>query len=171
MRNKAGLLAAATGLAVSGGILLWAEERSRSEDSERKVEAHEVPAAARAALQKLAGGAAITAYAEEIEHGRKYFEGSWNGPGGNVDALVTETGDLVELEETVPADSVPAAVRIEIEKAAGKDAPVRYERKTYIAYEAHFRKDGKTRELLVAPDGRRHREDDDDDDDKEADDD
>ncbi|MCG3127730.1 MAG: hypothetical protein CHACPFDD_02600 [Phycisphaerae bacterium] len=126
---------------------------------ERKVKQSEVPPAALTALQKLAGGAALTEFAEEIEHGHKYFEGSWKGPDGNVDGLVTETGDVVELEESVPADKVPAGVRAAAEKESGKDAKSAWERKTLYLYEVHFKKDGKGREMIFLADGRRFHED------------
>ena len=99
-----------------GGWLVWAQEKKASEEQERTVKENEVPAAALAALKKLAGSATITEFAEEIEHGHKFYEGSWKGPDGNVDALVTESGDVVEIEESIPADKVPAGVRAASEK-------------------------------------------------------
>jgi hypothetical protein len=111
-----------------------------------------------AALKKLAGGAAFTEFAEEIEHGHKFYEGSWKGPDGNVDALVTEAGDVVEIEESIPAEKAPASVRAAAEKEAGKDVKVRYEKKTLYLYEIHFKKDGKGREMIFTADARRYHE-------------
>lgn len=166
--------ATAIAAVLTGGLLVWAQDKKPAppQEQERQVKEAEVPPAALAALKKLAGGAALTEFAEEIEHGIKYYEGSWKGPDGNVDALVTEAGDLVELEERVPADKVPGGVRSAVEKEAGKDAKTSWERKTLYLYEAHFKKDGKGRELLYTADGRRFREesdgDGDEDDEKEA---
>jgi hypothetical protein len=156
-----GLTAVSVGLA--GGLLVRAQEGKEVGEQERTVTEAEVPPAALAALKKLAGSAVISEFSEEIEHGHKFYEASWKGPDGNVDALVTETGDPVEIEETVSADDVPAAVRAALEKVAGKDAAIRFEKKTYLAYEAHFKKDGKHHEVMVTPDGRRYREAEDDD--------
>ncbi|TWT41272.1 hypothetical protein RAS1_39660 [Phycisphaerae bacterium RAS1] len=172
--------AAGVGLVVLlGGLVAFMRPLMTPEDSERKVKEAEVPAAALAALKKLADKAAITEFSEEIEHGNKFYEGSWTGPDGKIDALVTETGEFVELEERTPADKVPAAVRAASEKEAGKDAKIAYEKKTFVLYEIHFKKDDKGREMIFTPDGRRFYEDggkedgkkgedkDDDDDDKD----
>lgn len=53
------------------------------------------------AASKSFGTAAIRELAEETEHGHKLYEGSWTGTHGNVDALVTESGDLVEIEGSI----------------------------------------------------------------------
>lgn len=137
------------------GVLIFAQEKKVPAEQERAVKEAEVPPAALAALKKLAAGAAITEFAEEIEHGSKFYEGSWKGPGGNVDGLVTEAGDLVEIEEVVSVDKVPAKARAEVEKEAGKEAKAKWEKKTIVMYEAHFTKDGKAREMILTPDGRR----------------
>lgn len=131
-----------------------ADEKKQPVEQERAVTEKEVPEVALAALKKLSGGAAFTEFAEEIEHGQKYFEGSWKGPDGNVDALVTEAGDVVEIEEKLPATKIPAGVRAAAEKTAGKDASMSFERKTVYMYEIHYKKDGKTHEAIFTADGR-----------------
>lgn len=127
-------------------------------ESERQVKESEVPAAALAALKKQAGGNALTEFAEEIEHGHKFYEGTYKSAGGSVDVLVTESGDLVEIEESIAAEQVPGGVRSAVEKEAGKDAKISYEKKTMIVYEAHFKKGDRKREVLMTPDGRVHHE-------------
>lgn len=123
---------------------------------ERQVTEAEVPAAALAALKKLAAGAKLTAFSEESEHGHTFYEGSWKAKSGrNVDVLVTPGGDLVEIEESVGADGTPAAVQKAAQKAAGKDAKIAFEKKTMILYEVKFTKGGRGHELLLTPDGRR----------------
>ena len=139
-----------------GGLLAVAQNRAAVEEKERKVKEAEVPKTALEALKKLADKAAITEYAEEVEHGHKFYEGTWAGPGGKVDGLVTESGDLVEIEEVVSADKVPAAVRAASEKQAGKDAKLTFEKKTMVMYEVHFKKGDKGQELVLTPDGLYH---------------
>lgn len=141
-----------------GGLLALAQNKGANEERERKVKEAEVPKAALEALKKLADKAAITEFAEEIEHGHKFYEGSWMGPGGKVDVLVTESGDLTEIEEAVSADKVPAAVRAESEKQAGKDVKLTFEKKTFVMYEVHFKKGDQEQEMLFAPDGVLHDE-------------
>jgi len=132
--------------------------RGIAEEQERQVTEAQVPKAAVEALHKLAQSAAITDYAEEIEHGNKFYEGSWKGPMGNVDGLVTDSGDFVELEESVPADNVPAAVRAQAARCAGDDAKVAFERKTMVIYEIHYQRGEKEHEAMFTPDGRTYKD-------------
>ena len=157
-----------SGLAVAllGALIAFARQGAPLEQ-ERKVKESEVPKAALEALRKVAEKATITEFAEEIEHGHKFYEGSWKGPTGNVDCLVTETGDLVEIEEVIPADKVPATARNAVEKEAGKDAKLSWEKKTIVMYEVHIKKADKAREMILTPDGRRIHEENDDDQDKD----
>lgn len=157
LRWRFGIAAAAT-ICLVGGLLAWAKDKDANEESERSVKESEVPAAALSALKKLAAGATLSEFAEEVEHGRKFYEGSWKGKDGNVDGLVTEAGDVVEIEEMMPADGVPSAVRAELAKAAGVDGKVAIERKTLFVYEGHFTKAGKQVEMLLTPDGRPYHE-------------
>ncbi len=159
MRNGRLTSVVALAAVLSGGLFVWAQEKKASEEQERTVKENEVPAAALAALKKLAGSATITEFAEEIEHGHKFYEGSWKGPDGNVDGLVTESGDVVEIEESIPAGKVPAAVRAAAGKEAGKDVELTFEKKTVYLYEVHFKKDGHGHEAVFTADARRHQED------------
>ncbi|HUU94471.1 MAG TPA: PepSY-like domain-containing protein [Phycisphaerae bacterium] len=130
--------------------------KQQEKEYEREVTEAEVPPAALAALKKLAAGAKITEFAEEIEHGSTFYEGSWKtAAGSNVDALVTSAGDLVEIEEQVAPDQVPAAILAAVRKLSGQDAPLFCEKKTMILYEVKFRKGDRRHELLLTPDGRR----------------
>lgn len=138
---------------MAGGLVALAQGGDKDE-SERKVKESDVPAPALAALKKLAGGAALTEFSEEIEHGQKYYEGSFKGKDGNTDVLVTASGDLVEIEEAVAADQVPASVMAAARKEAGKEAAIHFEKKTVIMYEAAFTKDKHRHELTLMPDGR-----------------
>ena len=149
--------AAAASLCLAVGLGTFGQNQQAGEQ-ERTVKESEVPSRALVALRQLAGHTAITEFAEEMEHGHRFYEGSWKGPDGNVDGLVTEAGDVVEIEETMPAEKVPSVVRAELGKVAGKDARVTIERKTLFVYEGHFKKDGKPQEILLTPDGRRYGE-------------
>jgi len=129
---------------------------AKADEAERKVTEAEVPPAALKTLKKLARGAKITEFAEEIEHGHKFYEGSWQTrSGANMDVLVTETGDLVEIEQQIGIKKVPAAVLKVAQKAAGKDVPLAFEKKTMIFYEVKFSKGGRQHEVLLTADGRR----------------
>ena len=127
-------------------------------ESEREVKESEVPKAALEALKRHANNAAFTEFAEEIEHGHTFYEGSYKGASGHVDVLVTDTGDLVEIEEAISSDKAPAVVQAEARKAAGKDAKLRFEKKTMVLYEVHFKQGSEEQEVVLTPDGRPVRE-------------
>ncbi|MEW6249244.1 MAG: hypothetical protein AB1716_01240 [Planctomycetota bacterium] len=132
-----------------------AQPAAQEQEQEREVKEAEVPPAALAALKKLAGSAKLTEFAEEIEHGSKFYEGSWKTAAGmNVDALVTANGDIVEIEEQVPPDQAPPAILEAVKKVAGADAKLFCEKKTMVLYEMKFRKGNERHEVLYAPDGR-----------------
>lgn len=134
--------------------LVRANEPPKHGEQERKVQESEVPKAAMDALKKASSGNKITECSEEIEHGVTYYEGSWRGPNGNVDCLVTTAGDIVEIEEVIPTENAPKSVTEKARTRAGKDASLFVEKKTVILYEVKYRKDGKRHEVTYSPDGR-----------------
>ncbi len=145
------------------GILLctasYAKKSKRSSEAgeiERKVTEDQVPEAALKTLKRMARNAKITEFAEEIEYGHTFYEGSWKTrSGANMDVLVTKAGALVEIEQQIETKRLPAAVQKAARKAAGKRVQLSCERKTMILYEVKFRKDDGFHELLLTPDGRR----------------
>jgi hypothetical protein len=144
-------------LILLGVVLCAMAYAAKTGESERKVTKEDIPAAALATLKKLAAGAEIAEFAEEVEHGHTFYEGSWKTPSGaNVDVLVTPTGDLVEIEEQVDADNVPAAVLKAAKEAAGKGTQLAFEKKTMILYEVKFRKGDERHELVLTTDARRN---------------
>jgi len=153
---------------------VYAVQTAKVTDTERKLTEAEVPATTLASLKKMAAGAKILEFAEEVEDGHTFYEGSWKAPSGvQVDVLVTKTGDLVATEEGVRADEVPAAVLNAARKAAGSGTEMTLERKTTILYEIKFEKAGAEQELLLTPYGdkveedvRKSQSDDDDEDDE-----
>ena len=158
MRNTS-ILSLAFILVVAGSLaVVRAQNKAKhhEEEQERKVKENEVPAAALATLKKHAAGNPIIEFEEEIEHGTKFYEGSWKTPTGKVDTLVTEAGDLVEIEEQVSGDTLPKSVLAAAEKAAGKDAKFFFEKKTLVMYEVKFRKGDRRHEIVLTPDGRQH---------------
>lgn len=134
-------------------------DKEKAGESERKVTEAEVPKAALKALVKKAGEAEITEFAEEIEYGSTFYEGSWkNKAGANVDVLVTKTGAIVEIEESIAAEKLPAAVLKTARKLAGENTDLSCEKKTMYLYEVKFSKDGAGHEVLLTPDGRKAEE-------------
>ena len=133
----------------------------------------DLPGPAAAALKRHANGAELGGFETEHAHGVALFEAGWREGGVRHEAKVTAEGDLVELEEAVPADAVPARVRA----AAGKQldaGTARFVRKTWIVYEVEGTVAGAAREVIFTPTGVKVDELDDDDaadDDRDDDDD
>ncbi len=70
------------------------------------------------------------------------------------EATVTAAGDLVELDESMAPEAVPAVVRQAAQSRLGAGAQIRYERVTLVLYEAEGEIGGRDREVLVSPTGR-----------------
>lgn len=125
-------------------------------EQEMAVKESEVPAAALKALRDMARPAKILKFAREVEHGHTYYEGSWTSDHGHIDALVTPEGEVVEIEEGIQAGKLPKAILNAAQKAAGKDAEIRAEKKTIVLYEVKYRLNGKRHEVVYSADGRMH---------------
>ena len=162
-------------IAPDGTVL--SREIEHEGDDEDDLTIDQVPEPARAALLKLAGGATINKAEREKEHGVVVYEAEWTARGIQHEAVVTADGTLIEIEEIIPVEKAPTAVRAAIAKHFGPNAKVVVERKMIVVYEIETRIDGKEKELLVFPTGRVHEdhgddhEDDDEDDEDDEDDD
>jgi putative PepSY-like beta-lactamase-inhibitor len=144
MGVMAGLMAM---LGVAGWAAAWDDE---------KIPPDQVPAAARRALEQQAGGAKFTEIEREVEHGVTVYEAEWIVQGAEHEASVSADGELLEIEETVPLEKVPAAVREAIAKHLGGAANMEIEKTTIVNYEVEAKVDGKNKELYISPTGQVH---------------
>ena len=148
---------------------LLGREVEQEDDDEDDLTIDQVPEPARGALLKLAGQAKIVKAEREREHGVLVYEAEWIEDGAEHEAKVTAEGTLVETEETVLAENLPAAVRAAIAKHFPATATVTVDRKMIVVYEIEANIGGKEREVIVFPTGRIHEGHDDDDDGDEDD--
>jgi hypothetical protein len=109
-----------------------------------------IPEAAAAALRRAAGGAAI----EEVEREGDLYEGRWQVDGLAREAEVTASGELMELEEEVPSDQVPAQVRAMAIVKLPNAQSIRFSRLMRGKFEAEAIIDGIEREIVMTADGR-----------------
>jgi len=144
------LVSSLTLLTATAVSAAWMHE---GEEHERKVTEKQVPKPVLDALKKQSAGAPLTEIEEENEHGTTFYEAQWKGEHGRVEALVTATGDLVEIEEEIASERIPAAALAAAQKQAGAGASMRWEKKTQILYEVKFKKGDTYHELLLTPDG------------------
>ncbi len=124
---------------------------------EKKIQRSELPAAVERTIQEQSQGATIRGFNKETEKGRTFYEAEMLVNGHSKDVLIDSTGQVVEVEEQVEFDSLPAAVKAALEAKAGGAKIAKVESLTkkgkLVAYEAHLR-GGKQKEVQVAPDGK-----------------
>lgn len=125
--------------------------------AEKRVKMESLPPAVQKTVQEQAKGATIRGLSKEIEHGKTFYEAELKINGHNKDVLIDPAGSVVEVEEEVPLDSVPAAVKDAIQKRAARGQIVLVEsvskNDSIVAYEAKIKTAEKTSEIAVKPDG------------------
>ena len=144
---------------VSGAALVLALVFSAAHAQEKKIRRSQLPAAVETTVAKESEGATIKGFAAEVEKGQKFFEVSLNVNGHNKDILMDQRGNIVEVEEEVAFDSLPATVQDELRKAAGSGTIQLVESLTkggrLVAYEGHVKRGRKRFEIQVDPDGKK----------------
>jgi uncharacterized membrane protein YkoI len=125
--------------------------------AEKRVKMENLPPAVQKTVQQQSKGATIRGLSQDVEDGKTFYEAELKVNGHNKDLLIDATGAVVEIEEEVPLDSVPAAAKAAIEKGArkGKIATVESvtQNNSIVAYEAKIKTAGKNSEVRVTPDG------------------
>ena len=124
---------------------------------ERKIERSQLPPAVERAVAAQSQGASIRGFSREIEHGQVFYEVEMVVRGHGKDVLLDNAGAVVEVEEQILWDSLPAAVRAGLTTKArgGKIWQVESITKQgeLVAYEAVVTANGKRSEIQVGPDG------------------
>lgn len=135
---------------------------SISQAQERKIRRSQLPRAVEETVAKESEGATIKGFATEIEKGQKMYEVELTVNGHGKDILMDKQGNIVEIEEEVTMDSLSAAVREGLQKAAGAGTIGMIESLTkrgkLVAYEAHVRNGKKRFEIQVGPKGEKLRQ-------------
>jgi uncharacterized membrane protein YkoI len=125
--------------------------------AEKRVKMESLPPAVQKTVQEQAKGATIRGLSKEIEDGKTFYEAELKINGHNKDVLIDPAGLVVEIEEEVALDSLPAAAKDAIQKRAAKGQIVLVEavskNDSIVAYEAKIKTAGKTSEVRVNPDG------------------
>ena len=124
--------------------------------SEKPVSFGDLPSAVKKTVQRESQGATIKGYSKEVAHGRTAYEVEMLFDGKSRDILIDPVGKVIEVEQQVAHDAVPAAAMAEIEKGAGRGSILKIEEvksDSEIAYEAQVLINGKHREVRVHADG------------------
>lgn len=125
---------------------------------EKKIKRSDLPAAVEKTAQALSQGAVIRGFSEEKEKGQIVYEAEMLVNGHTKDVVMDANGAVVEVEEEVVLDQLPAEVKAGLAAKAGKGKITKVESITkkdkLVAYEAQVTTDGKRSEVQVAPDGK-----------------
>jgi Putative beta-lactamase-inhibitor-like, PepSY-like len=126
---------------------------------EKKLKREQLPPAVEKTVAKESQGATINGFATEVEKGKRLYEVELTIDGHSKDISMDKNGNIVEVEEEVTMDSLPAAVQEGLRKAAGAGTIGKVESLTkngkLVAYEGHVKTGTKNSEIQVGPKGER----------------
>ena len=78
---------------------------------EKKITRSRLPPMVEKTVEGLARNATVRGFSQEIEHGITYYEAELIVTGHHKDFLMDSAGNVVEIEEQVALDSLPASVQ------------------------------------------------------------
>lgn len=126
---------------------------------EKKIKREELPPAVEKTVAEQSKGATIKGFVTEVEDGKRLYEVELTVNGHGKDISMDEQGNIVEVEDEVSMDSLPAAVKEGLTKAAGTGTITKVESLTkggkLVAYEAGVKTGTKRSEVQVGPDGKK----------------
>ena len=86
---------------------------------EKKLKKSDLPTAVQKTADEQSKGATVRGYGSEIEGGKKVYEVELTINGHSRDVTIAADGAVLEIEEQVALDSLPAAVREGLQRKAG----------------------------------------------------
>jgi len=130
---------------------------SQSQAKEKQLKKSDLPPAVQAAADEQSKGATVLGYASETEDGKLLYEVQLKVNGRSRDVTMSPEGVVLEVEEEVALDKLPAEVREGLTKKAGAGKVTKVESLTkqgkLVAYEAQVNTNGKRSEVQVGPVG------------------
>ncbi len=132
---------------------------ANSRAQEKSIARSDLPPAVEKTVGEQSHGATIQGFSTEVENGRRLFEAEMTVDGHGKDISIDAQGRIVEIEEQVTMDSLSAAVKAGLIKAAGSGTITKIETLTkqgkLVAYEVSVRNGSKRSEVQVGPDGKK----------------
>jgi len=143
---------------VSGAALALGLLFSVTNAQEKKLTRAQLPPAIeKTVAEEESGGATVKGFATEVEKGQRLYEAELMVNGHHKDVSMNRQGVIVEIEEEVSMDSLPATVQDGLKKAAGSGTIGMIESLTkngkLVAYEGHVKTGAKRSEIQVGPQG------------------
>jgi hypothetical protein len=125
---------------------------------EKQIQRADLPPAVEKTVTAQSQGATIKGFSQETEHGQTYYEAEMTVNGHSKDVLIDTSGAVVEIEEQVALDSIPANVQQGLQAKARSGKILKVESLTkhdkLVAYEAVVQTAEKKKEIEVGPDGK-----------------
>ena len=125
---------------------------------EKKIKRSDLPPSVEKTVAEVSKGATIKGFSEETEKGKTTYEVEMVVNGHTKDVEVDANGAILEVEEQVEMDSLPADVKAGLNAKAGRGRILKVESLVkngqLVAYEAKVETAGKKSEMQVGPDGR-----------------
>lgn len=126
---------------------------------EKRLKKSDLPAAVQKAADEQSKGATVRGYSSETENGQLEYEVAMTVNGRGRDVSFAADGSILEIEQEMALDSLPAAVQSGLRKLAGAGHITKVESLTkhgaLVAYEAQVGTGTKRSEVQVGPDGQR----------------
>ena len=125
--------------------------------AEKKVKIENLPPAVQKTVKQEIQNATLVGLSSEVEKGKTVYELETKKPNGQTrDLMIDTAGAIFSVEEEVGLESIPAAAKSAIEKAAKGGRVTRVETVTegkVVTYEAAITKSGKKSSITVKSDG------------------
>jgi hypothetical protein len=126
--------------------------------TERKLAKTSLPPAVLKTAEEQSKGATVLGYSSEKEHGQVEYEVQLRLNGHSKDVTISPDGQVMEIEEEVKIEELPAQVKAGLLTQAKKGTISKVESLTkhgaIVAYEAQVVTAGKHSEVQVGPDGK-----------------
>ena len=87
---------------------------------EKSAKMKDLPEAVQKTVREQSKGAVVRGLSKETENGSTFYEVELKVDGRNRDVLMDSTGAVVEIEEEVPFDTLPDAVKTQLKKQVGR---------------------------------------------------
>ena len=133
------------------GFAPWAHSE------EKHIKKSELPPAVQKTAAEQSAGATVRGYTQETENGKLEYEVEMTVNGHSKDVSIDPNGNILEIEEAVTFEDLPAAVRAGLQKKAGAGKITKVESITkqgkLVAYEAHILAGARKSEVQVGPGG------------------
>ena len=125
---------------------------------EKKINRSDLPPAVEKTVAAQSAGATVKGFSKETEKGQTYYEAEMVVNGHSKDIVIDANGAIVEVEEEVAMNALPADVKAGLQAKAAEGKLVKVEsiikKDKLVAYEAQVTKAGKKSEVQVGPDGK-----------------